>query len=71
MINTNKIKILMKDKGVTQEDVSKVLGISRPTVSQKINSMRAISLDEALLLADYLDIDMKEFKDYFFYHPVA
>ena len=66
MINTNRIKGRMKEKEITQAAVAEYLGISQPTVNQKLNNVRALNLDEAEKLTILLDIDIGEFGKYFF-----
>lgn len=66
MVNTEKIKLKMKENGVTQSDLACLLGVARPTVSQKINQQRPISLKEAQKIVEYFDIPLSEFGDYFF-----
>ncbi len=71
MINSNKIKGRMVELGITQKDVAKTLNIAPPTVSQKINNIRPMDLDEAEALARMLKIQSVEFADYFFSDTVA
>lgn len=66
MLNTNKIKGRIKELGLIQSDIAKKLGLAEPTVSQKINGKRPMSLDEARELAEMLGIDNSEFGSYFF-----
>ena len=66
MVNTNKIKGLLREKGLTQEDVAKHLGINQSTANQKINNVRPMLLDEAEKLSAMLGIDAGEFAVYFF-----
>ena len=66
MVNSNKIKGRMKEKGITQADVAKYLNIAQPTANQKINNIRPFDLDEAEKLTKLLDIDMCDFGKYFF-----
>lgn len=65
MINTAKIKGRMAELGLTQSDVAKALGLSPSTVSQKINNVRALSLDEAEELSALLNIDVGDFGEFF------
>lgn len=65
MINTAKIKGRMAELGLTQSDVAKALGLSPSTVSQKINNVRALSLDEAEKLSALLNIDVGDFGEFF------
>lgn len=66
MINSEKIKDRMKNMGIMQKEVADVLGIKPPTVSQKINGVRPMDLDEAKALAQMLEIQPEEFGLYFF-----
>ncbi len=66
MINANKIKGRMKELGIVQKDVAEFLGIATPTVSQKINGIRPMDLDEARKLANLLQLKDDEFGAYFF-----
>lgn len=68
MINTNKIKGLLREKGLTQADIAKELGLSQPTVNQKLNNLRAMDLEEAEKISNILGIDAGEFATYFFTH---
>jgi len=66
MVNANKIKGRMKELGLVQKDVASALGLSAPTISQKINGIRPMDLDEARDLAQLLKIPDNEFGSYFF-----
>lgn len=66
MVNSNKIKGRMREKGVTQLDVAKELKIAQPTANQKINNIRPFDLEEAEQLAKLLEIPNAEFAAYFF-----
>lgn len=66
MINSNKLKGRLVEKGLTQKDVADILGIAQPTVNQKINNVRPMDLNEAEKLAELLDIKPEEFQIYFF-----
>ena len=71
MINTAKIKGRMAELELTQSDVAKVLELAPSTVSQKLNNVRALSLDEAEELSTLLNIDVGDFGKFFFTRPVA
>ena len=71
MVNSEMIKARMKDMGITQKEVADAIGIAAPTVSQKINGIRPMGLDEARTLANLLKIDSGEFGSYFFAATVA
>lgn len=71
MINSNKIKGRMVELGITQKDIAKELQIAPPTVSQKINNVRPMDLNEAEILARMLRIGAEDFATYFFAGTVA
>lgn len=71
MINTNKLKGRIVEKGLTQGDVAKALDLATPTISQKINNIRAMSLNEAFAIAELLDIPDNKFREYFFKKEIA
>ena len=66
MVNTDKIFNRMKEVGVSQVDIAEVLGLARPTVSQKLRNVRPMFLDEAEKLSELLKIDSQDFGSYFF-----
>ena len=71
MINTNKIKGRIVELGMTYKDVAAELELALPTVSQKINNVRPMYLDEAEKLARLLKIKPEDFAIYFFTNYVA
>lgn len=71
MVNSNKIKGRIVELGLTQNDLAKALGIATPTISQKINNVRSMSLDEAFAIADILKIPDEQFREYFFKNQIA
>lgn len=68
MINTSKVKGRMVELGLTQKDIAckNVWNCALPTVSQKINRIRPVSLEEADLLAVALKLNENEYYEYFF-----
>lgn len=66
MVNSNKIKGRIVELGMNQKDISEKLGISQPTLNQKINNIRPMDLDEAGKLSEILGIPNDEFVLYFF-----
>lgn len=68
MINSNKIKGRLVELGLTQKDVAAkdVWDCALPTVSQKINRVRPITLDEANALAKLLKLTVSEYWEFFF-----
>lgn len=71
MVNTNKIKGRIVELGLTQKDIAKALGVALPTVSQKINNVRAMDVREAFVIANVLKIPDEKFREYFFKEKVA
>lgn len=71
MINTLKIKARMVELGLTQKSIAAKIGIAAPTVSQKINNVRPMMLDEVEKFSEILKIRDDQFREYFFYNPVA
>lgn len=71
VVNSKKICGRMRELGLRQLDVAQAMGIAAPTVSQKINGIRPMTLEEAERMADVLKIDNADFGIYFFSHGVA
>jgi len=66
LINSNKVKGRLVELGLTQKDGQSVWKCALPTVSQKINRVRPINLEEADLLADLLKLNEEEYYEFFF-----
>lgn len=66
MLNVAKVRGRMAELGITQKDVAEALGLAAPTVSQKLNRVRAMDLDEAEKLAKLLCLDDSQFSEFFF-----
>lgn len=71
VVNSDKLKGIMREKRMTQADAAKILGLSECSVNQKINNVRPFFLDEAEILANALGIDSGGFGTYFFGSEVA
>ena len=71
MLSSEKLKARMKEKGITQKQIADVLGVAPPTISQKLNGIRPMDLNEAKTIADELEIDSADFGIYFFASEVA
>jgi len=52
------ISVLRKQKGITQEDLGNLTGLSRVTIAKIENSQRTISLEEAIHIAQALSVDV-------------
>lgn len=47
MLNTDRIKARLEELNMTQADLAEVISVAVPTMCQKINNIRPLSLDEA------------------------
>jgi len=66
MVNTNKLKGLIREQQKTQVDCAMAIGVKQAPFCQKINNTREFWLKESRALANYLQIDDSEFMEYFF-----
>ena len=64
--NLNKLKGLMKEKNLTQEDIAKELNISKSTFNLKLNSNAYFSQTEIYKMAELLNIPAEQYLEYFF-----
>lgn len=71
MVNTLKLKARIVECGLKQKDVAKALSVAPSTVSQKINNIRPMYLEEADLIASLLKIDTMQYGEYFFTSNIA
>ena len=70
-MNAKKIKARMIIMGLTQKNIAEVWGCATATVSQKLTGYRPISLNEANLLAEKLNLTDIEYYEYFFATNIA
>ena len=61
-----KLKVKLFTKNLTYEDVSRVLKISVPTFSNKINGKNEFTLSEVTKLSIYLNLSKEEKEEIFF-----
>lgn len=66
MVNVNKIKARIVELGMSQGDVAEKMKLAQPTLSQKLNNIRPMDLNEAEKLSQILMIPAEKFCDYFF-----
>lgn len=59
-MNANKLRAKIKEKGLTQEKVAKIIGISENSLSRKLNGKKDFRLGEVILLCQALQIDNVE-----------
>lgn len=58
-----RIRALRKEKGLTQDDVAKVLGVARPTITVYESGSTEPSLKHLRVLAKYFDVTFDELID--------
>lgn len=66
MINTRRLRGKIVEKGMTYEGVADMMGISSCTFGRKMRKVSDMTLSEAELLVDILDIRRTELADIFF-----
>ena len=59
-MNANKLRAKIKEKGLTQEKVAEIIGISENSLSRKLNGKKHFRLGEVILLCKALQIDNAE-----------
>lgn len=62
----SKLRGLMREKGIRQDDLAERINISPTSLSYKLNSKVAFSPKEILKIQRVLEISDNNFKDYFF-----
>lgn len=66
MYDYSKLLGRLKEKGITQEELSKLIGRTETTVSFKFNGRAFFTQKEIDAICEALDIPDAEIKDYFF-----
>ena len=56
-MNANKIRARIKEKGMNQGEVAKLMGISQNSLSRKLLGQREFSLSEVVSLCNILEFD--------------
>lgn len=70
MINTRKFKSKMVEKGYTYQSLAKKAKMTGYTLGQKVANKKNMSLQEANLFSEILDVDDLEFKEIFLYNEL-
>lgn len=65
MVNTQKIKGRIVEKGKTIQSIAPKIPCSPYTLGQKIANESPMNLEEASIICDELDIKEKEFAEFF------
>ncbi|MBR3960845.1 MAG: helix-turn-helix transcriptional regulator [Clostridia bacterium] len=61
-MNSNKLLGAMAEKGITQKELAKKLGISKNTVNSKINGKGHFDTEQAIKICEILGVDEPERK---------
>ena len=68
MVNTNKLKAKMVEKGYTQEQLAREMGISSAAFSRRMANVSDFAVGEVGVLIEILDIAESELVPIFFNH---
>jgi transcriptional regulator with XRE-family HTH domain len=66
MYNYSKLLGRLKEKGITQEQLAKLIDKTETTVSLKLNCRAYFTQKEIDIICEALDLPDAEIKDYFF-----
>lgn len=64
-MNTKKLKAALVESGYTQRDLAKEMNMSKNTLNAKLNGKSAITIDEALLFSEKLNLTKVSFENIF------
>lgn len=65
MVNTLKIKGRIAEKGKTIQKIAPNVGCSAYTLGRKLSNEAPITIEEAIILCEELEIRNEEFADFF------
>jgi len=65
IVNTKALRIARVEEDKTQSDIADLLNISRGTYSKKENGLINITIDEAVAIAEDLQMDFNKFNKVF------
>lgn len=66
----SKLRGKIREKGYTQEEIAKKIGIDKSTLSLRLNNQSLFIQDEIFEMVKILDISAEEIKPYFFKEKV-
>lgn len=66
MTDTNRLKAAITLKGMTAGDLAEKIGLSRQSLSYKINNLREFRVKEIQAIAEALDLTLEEKERIFF-----
>lgn len=55
------IKSILMEKGIKQNKLAEILGISCNSVSKKMNGKTEFKVKELMKIADFLNVDVRDF----------
>jgi len=56
----NRLKGVLREKGLTQADLSIHTGLSTTSIYKKLNGLREFKLSEIIQISEWLNIDIKD-----------
>lgn len=65
IVNTKALKVTRAEEDKTQDDLAELLKISRGTYSKKENGLINMTIDEAVMIAEDLQMDFNKFNKVF------
>lgn len=71
MVNINKLKAKIVEKGMNVDDLAKFTGITKATIYRRFNNPSDITIEEADKLACTLDMNAEETREIFFARNVS
>ncbi len=71
MTDTNKLKAVLALRGMTAGDLAEKIGLSRQSISYKINNQREFRVKEIAAIAEVLNLTLEEKEEIFFGSKVA
>lgn len=71
MVNTNKLKGIIVERGTTQQNVAESIGIDRSTFYRKMKHGGDFTIGEAQKIADSIPLTNEEAIEIFFNNKVA
>lgn len=66
MTDTNKLKAAIALKGITAGDLADRIGMSRQSISYKMNNIREFRVKEIIAISDALNLTLEEKEAIFF-----
>lgn len=64
-MNIKKLKAALVESGYNQRDLAKEMNMSKNTLNAKLNGKSAITIDEALLFSEKLNLTKVSFENIF------